>query len=242
MRFLLAVSAVAVVLTTTLSVHAQSPSPPERVADPHADGPGAVDELERLHRDSMRTRRALARSVLIAGLVSVVVGGTLIFVEANDQAWRFAGINTAVFGGVNTVVGLRALHGITREDETWESEGAIAARRTPEGLTRARIHAAIDERRESVGHAINLGLGCAYVGVGGTAILASQLGVDHPKRWLASGIAVGFQAVFLIGLDFVGLARSSSYHRRLVEGFAPSLSITPTSSGSETRFNVTGTF
>ncbi len=112
----------------------------------------------------------------------------------------------------------------------------------PGGLVRARIHAALDERRESVAHAINLGLGCAYAGVGGTAILASRLGVDHPDRWLASGVAIGVQAAFLIGVDFIGVTRSAGFHRAFVEGLAPTLSVAPTSAGSDMRLGLRGTF
>jgi len=201
-----------------------------------------VEALEQTHRDAIHTRRLLADSVLVAGLVSVAGGAALIVPDANDQAWRYAGVNTAIFGAVNTVVGLLALHGIGHEERTWEADDARAARRTPEGLARARIHAALDERRESVGHAINLGLNCAYLGVAGTAVLASQLGVDHPNRWLASGAAIGFQALFLVGIDFIGLVRSAEYHRRFVLGLEPTLAITPTPSGTETRLGVGGRF
>lgn len=248
MRFLLASGAAALALTTAVGAQAQVQVQAQAVDAPVVDDAiprgdeRALEELERVRHESMRTRRTLAYSVLVGGLVSVVAGGALLFVEANDQAWRFAGINTAAFGAINTVVGLRALHGITREEETWGSAEAVAARRTPDGLARARVHAVIDERRESVGHAINFGLGCAYAGVGGTAIVASQLGIDHPNRWLASGIAIGIQSAFLLGVDFIGMTRSGSYHRKLVEGFAPSLSIAPTPSGAETRFAVTGAF
>jgi len=123
--------------------------------------PNAVSEaegLERLHRESIHTRRVLADSVFVAGLVSIAGGGALLVPSGDDQAWRYAGINTAIFGVVNTIVGLLALHGIAAEEATWESDEGLAARRTPEGLARARIHAALDERRESVGHAINLRL------------------------------------------------------------------------------------
>ena len=201
-----------------------------------------VDELERLHRASLGVRRSLADAVLIAGLVSVGGGATLIIPDGSDQALRFAGINTAIFGAVNTIVGALALRGIGREARAWESAEARAARRTPGGLVRARIHAALDERRESVAHAINLGLGCAYAGVGGTAILASRLGVDHPDRWLASGVAIGVQAAFLIGVDFIGVTRSAGFHRAFVEGLAPTLSVAPTSAGSDTRLGIRGTF
>jgi hypothetical protein len=208
--------------------------------------PNAVSEaegLERLHRESIHTRRVLADSVFVAGLVSIAGGGALLVPSGDDQAWRYAGINTAIFGVVNTIVGLLALHGIAAEEATWESDEGLAARRTPEGLARARIHAALDERRESVGHAINLGLDGAYLGVAGTAILASQLGVDHPNRWLASGIAIGVQAVFLVGIDLTGLTRSQIYHRAFVEGLMPTFSVTPAPNGAtETHLGVGGVF
>jgi hypothetical protein len=201
-----------------------------------------ADALEQIHRASLHTRRSLADAVFIAGLVSIAGGGALIVPDGDDQAWRYAGVNTAIFGAVNTVVSLLALHGIAKEEDEWEAEPARAARRTPEGLARARIHAVIDERRESVGHAINLGLNCAYLGIAGTATLASQLGVDHPNRWLASGAAIGFQALFLLGIDFIGLTRSAQYHRAFAEGLAPSLAITPNAAGTEMRAGFGGTF
>ena len=200
--------------------------------------PSEVEALEQTHRDAIETRRLLADSVLVAGLVSVAGGAALMVPDANDQAWRYAGVNTAIFGAVNSVVGLLALSGIRKEERSWETDEARAARRTPEGLARARIHAALDEHRESVGHAVNLGLNCAYLGVAGTAILASQLGVDHPDRWLASGAAIGFQALFLVGVDFIGLTRSRGYHRAYVLGLEPSLAL----SGTETRLGVGGRF
>jgi hypothetical protein len=214
--------------------------PPSVVSD--AEG------VERLHRDTIQTRRLLADSVFVAGLASIAGGGALIIPAGEDQAFRYAGLNTAIFGAVNTIVGLLALHGIAAEEAVWESDELLAARRTPEGLASARIHAALDERRESVGHAVNLGLDGAYLGVAATSLVASQLGVDHPKRWFASGIAIGTQALFLVGIDFVGLARSQMYHRAFVESLMPTFSVTPAttpaggSSGTETRIGVGGTF
>lgn len=222
-----------------------------RPAAAQSMSPSAVSDaesVERTHRDTIRTRRALADSVFVAGLASIAAGGALIVPSGDDQAWRFAGVNTAVFGVVNTIVGLLALHGIAAEEATWESDEGLSARRTPEGLARARVHAALDERRESVGHAVNLGLDGAYLGVAGTSLVASQLGVDHPKRWVASGIAIGVQAVFLVGIDFIGLTRSQTYHRAFVESLLPTFSVSPattaagTGAGTETRLGVGGTF
>lgn len=207
----------------------------------HAEGANTaeVQDLERVHGESITTRRALADTVLVAGLVSVAGGGALIIPDAEDQAFRYAGLNTALFGAINTVVALVALRGIAREEDAWTSSEAAASRRTPDGIRRARAHAAIDEQRESTSHAINLGLGAAYLAVAGTAILASRLGVDHPNRWLGSGIAIGAQAIFLVGIDFIGLRRASHYHRVFVEGLVPGISIGPAEAGSGTQSSLT---
>ncbi len=230
------VAALVLVIPLVVTSHASAQAiPPTAVSD--------AENLERLHRDSIRTRRVLADSVFVAGLVSIAGGGVLLVPSGDDQAWRYAGINTAIFGVVNTIVGVLALHGIAAEEATWESDEGLAARRTPEGLARARIHAALDERRESVGHAINLGLDGAYLGVAGTALLASQFGVDHPNRWLASGVAIGVQAVFLVGIDLTGLTRSQTYHRAFVESLLPTFTVTPAPNGAtETHLGVGGVF
>jgi hypothetical protein len=205
----------------------------------HAD---EVTDVETMHRASIATRRTLADVVLVEGLGSIALGGGLIASDAEDQAFRYAGINTAVFGVVNTIVSLVALHGIAKEEERWESSEAAAARRSPNGLARARIAAAEDEHREGTSHAINLGLSAAYLAVGGTAILASQLGVDHPNRWLGSGIAVGAQALFLVAIDYVGLSRASHYHLAFIVGLAPSVVIVPTARGTDTFLGLGATF
>lgn len=260
MRLLLAGLTVATTLALASGALAQPSLPGQVSAGPPAPLPATSGErgergvendahletLEALHRESLATRRALADTVLVAGLVSLAGGAALVIPDGDDQAWRFAGINTALFGAVNTAVGLLALHGIGREERAWESGAARASRRSPGGLVRARMHAAIDERRESVGRAISLGLDCAYLGVAGTAILASQLDVDHEKRWLASGIAVGVQAAFLLGVDLIGLARSAHFHGAFVDGFSPSFAFVPASGaasyGSELRMGFGGAF
>ena len=203
---------------------------------------GDVPEIERVHRESIATRRALADAVLIVGIGSAAGGAALLVADAEDQAFRFAGLNTAIFGAVNTVVALLALRGIAKEEDAWESPEASARRRTPGGLARARVHAALDERREATSHAINLGLDGAYLGVAGTAILASRLGVEHPSRWLGSGIAIGVQALFLVGVDFIGLRRAAGYHRTFVDGLAPAVSVLPSAAGAEVRLSAGGVF
>ena len=206
--------------------------------------PGVSDvaSLEQIRRESMDTRRFLADAVLLDGLVGIAGGVALMIPDANDQAWRFAGINTAFFGLVNAVVGGIALAGIAREEQAWESDGARAARRTVDGLRSARIHAAIDERRESVAHAMNLGPNCAYLGVAGTSLLASQLGVEHPNRWLGSGVAIGLQAIVLVAIDLTGVTKSQGYHRAILGGFAPTLAVDTSSRGGQVRLGFARSF
>lgn len=191
-------------------------------------------ELEKLHSESIHTRRVLADAVLVDGVVGLAAGGALMIPSSADGAWRFAGINTAIFGTINTIIGIRALIGIGQEERSWQA----IDRSTPAGLLRARLRAAEDERRESVGHAINLGLDCGYIGIGAVAIVASRAGADRPNRWLASGVAIIVQSLFLVAIDWVGLAKSHAYHASFVEGIVPAVSVARTTFGTETLFAV----
>lgn len=199
-----------------------------------------VRSVEEAHRESISTRRTLAHVVLVAGSSSLVGGSALMIPNAEDLAFRFAGINTAIFGAINTVVALLALRGIGQEEAEWESGTASARRRTPDGLARARVYAALDERREATSHAINLGLGAGYLGIGTAAILASRLGVDHPNRWLGSGVAIAGQALFLLAIDYVGLRRASHFHRVFLKGLVPTIGALP--SGTELQMSFRGAF
>ena len=75
-------------LTFATTALAQS-APPAAPADPPE-----VANIEQLHREAIAARRELADAVLVDGLAGIVAGGALIPLDANDQAWRFAGINT----------------------------------------------------------------------------------------------------------------------------------------------------
>lgn len=209
------------------SLLAAGPSLADGPTAPPPTAPAASDadaeRLEALHAESLHTRRVLADAVLLDGIAGLVGGGVLVVPDGDDQAWRYAGANTLLFGAINLVVGLRALIGIGHEELTWSTDSARAARRTPEGLAAARMHAAHDEQREAIGHALNLGLDLAYLGVGGAAVFASESGVSHPLRWRASGIAIGIQSLVLVAIDLVGVVDSRGYHERLIHEFAPSV-------------------
>ena len=99
-----------------------------------------------------------------------------------------------------------------------------------------------DEARESIGHAVNLGLDVAYAAVGATALAASYSGVDHPLRWRATGVAVGAQAIYLLGVDLYGLRQSSRFHGTLLDGLRPDVAFAPTASGVAIAAGVSGRF
>lgn len=171
---------------------------PTAIADPQR-----VAELSRLRRQSIAVRRSLSAGVVSAGILSVVGGVVLVVPETQSGGMRVAGVNTLLFGAVNVVVGSVALAGIRAEEAEWE-EDRIAERKTPDGFQRHLFHALADERREAVSHGINLGLASAYAAASITTIIASQSGVDEPQRWMASGISIGAQALFLLVIDGIG--------------------------------------
>lgn len=233
--------ALVALLVGRASANAQ-PIPPPSTAVTATEISVAADALDAVHRSSICSRRAVQRAILVGGLASIGAGAALMVPDGDDLAWRFAGINTLVFGVVNTLVAIRALLGIAAEERAWEAERARAERRTAHGLARARRHAIADERRESVGHAINLGLDFAYAGIGGALVMASQLGVEHPDRWLASGVAVIIEAAYLGVLDLVGLLRSGSFFDRFLREIAPNLSVAQLDARTVASFGVAGSF
>lgn len=175
-----------------------------------ADEPDGA-QLQELRQKSLETRRELQTSVFSSGIASIAIGVALSIPDDYDQGLRFAGLNTLGFGVVNTIVGGVALAGIAEEAE-WE---ASQAPQTEDDRRRYADRALADESREAWGHGINLGLAGAYAAVGGMALAVSQLNVDHPNRWLGSGIAILTQAAHLATVDMVGSLMARDYERRM---------------------------
>jgi hypothetical protein len=188
-------------------------------------------ELLALRAESLDTRRQLQTSVLTSGLVSIVAGVALAIPNDYDQGLRYAGFNTLGFGVINTIVGGVALYGINKEETDWESGAVEPSPQSPEDYRRYRDHALADESREAWGHGINLGLAGAYAAIGGMAIVVSQLDVDHPNRWLGSGVAIAAQAVHLAVVDLVGSAKAREFEERMRE-IAPAVSYDPANGNS----------
>jgi hypothetical protein len=207
---------------------AAAPTVAERVTTGVRIDRAAHNELVALRKESLDTRRQLQTSVLTSGIVSIVAGVAMAIPDDYDQGIRYAGFNTIGFGVINTIVGGVALAGIDKEETDWESGSVEPEPSTPEDYRRYRDHALSDESREAWGHGINLGLAGAYAAIGGMAIVVSQLDVDHPNRWLGSGIAIATQAVHLAAVDLIGSAKARDFEERMRE-ISPAVSYDPAS-------------
>lgn len=229
--YLVPVLGAAFILGITSRAFGQEPAPgveareaPISASTASAAPREAIAELARLRKTSIATRRSLSIGVVSAGVLSVIGGVVLVIPETHSGASRVAGINTLAFGGVNVIVGAIALAGIRAEEREWEEE-RVGERSTREGLQRHLVHALADERREAVSHGINLGLGVAYTAAGIATVFASQFGVDNPQRWLASGISIGAQGLFLIGIDAIGTIHSGYQYQSIEELLFSSLGL-----------------
>ena len=160
---------------------------------------GELEDVERIYDESVRQRKNLMIALTAGGVVSTIAGVGLMVPEENDQAWRVGGGVTLGFGVVNALLGGFALRGITHEKPI---------------TTRRELLA--QSSREAVVFGVNLGLDLAYLMASATAILASQLGVDNPDRWLAGGVTGAVQAVFLLGIDVAGVLIARRTHERLL--------------------------
>lgn len=179
--------------------------------------------LEPLHAEALADKRRLMYAVLGAGVVSLVGGGALMISDADDQAYRVAGGCAVVFGAIDAAIALTSLRGIRREADAWDQERP--GRNNAARLQAARARWLAAERGEGVAYALNLGLDVAYLSSGLTAVVASQLGVEHPTRWLAGGLSVSVQALFLLGIDLAGLRQASRLQTRLLHDLVPGVSL-----------------
>ena len=56
-------------------------------------------------------------------------------------------------------------------------------------------------------------------------MVASQLGMEHPTRWLAGWLSVSVQALFLLGIDLAGLRQANRLQTRLLHDLVPCVSV-----------------
>jgi hypothetical protein len=138
--------------------------------------------------------------------------------DAQNQAIRVAGGATLAFGAIDVAIGALGLVGLRAAERTFAA--GAAERRTPQGLRAARLKLATAERREAIAYALNLGLDVAYLAGGLVAVGVSRLGVSDPERWLSAGLATTVQALFLLGIDLVGVLTATGAQSRILEAWA----------------------
>jgi hypothetical protein len=200
-------------------------------------------ELDAFDTGEARTSRLKLRTMdalLAGGIVSTLAGAGLMASDRYDQGLRIAGGLSAGFGVVDLVLGAIAIPASVRAEHAFRADRP--SRSTPRGLFEARRKAAADEHADATLFAINLGLDGGYVLAGLAAVTASQLGVDHPDRWLAGGLAVVVEGVFLAGIDLAGTTIAHRRHRAIVESLVPVLSVTPTPTGPKGSTGFAGRF
>jgi hypothetical protein len=224
------------------AARAQEAAPaPAEAAPPSQVSLGAeLAAIEQLHTQAAAQERRLMHAVLGFGVVSVVGGGAMMITDANDQAFRVAGGCTLAFGAIDAVIALVAMNGIGRDARTWDNERL--ARSSAAGLQRARVRWVDKVRGQGVSYALNLGLDVAYLSSGLAAVLASQFVADHSDRWLAGGLSIAAQAVFLVGIDLYGLRYAGRLHKQLLEGLSPSVSLLGNYSEPSVRLGLAGRF
>ena len=164
--------------------------------------PARADDAKAAFEDLTNTDRRLQLTLLGGGAVSVAAGATLCWFSRYDHALQVAGGVTLAFGAADLAAGIA---------------GYLAARRDLRKLGGA----AVDPRdvlrvseKKGVVFAVNLGLDGGFVFAGLTAILASQLNIDHSGRWLAGGVATVTQGLFAAIVDLLGTLASRRAHRR----------------------------
>jgi hypothetical protein len=206
MRRVAALIAAAALVSTAVARAEQPPLEEEAAA------------LEALHDAAHARRVRLSGAVLGWGALSTVAGIALAVPDADNLAWRVAGGATLAFGAIDVVIAALGLVGLRAEERAFAAERA--ARRSPEGLRRARLKMASAERREGIAYAVNLGLDVAYLAGGLLCVGVSRTDVVDPERWLAVGIATTVQALFLAGIDIVGTLTATRVQSRLLDAWA----------------------
>jgi hypothetical protein len=208
---------------------AEAQSTPNEIASSEASARSAFEaEMGRSFAD--RARRGAG--LLVAGLASVAGSIPMWVPDDPDQAYRVGGTTTLVFGAVNAILGGLSLLAVAEDEERFTSPEAATARRSAAGLAQARRDAVAEAHSDTIIYAVNLGLDGLYLGGAVVGVVGSQAGFDdHPDRWLAAGIALGAQALFLTAFDAAAVALTSARHDRLLGGAPLAAMVAPDGHG-----------
>ena len=212
------------------------------VAAPNAS-PMFVDELAAFDAAHARTNRLKLRTMdvlLAGGILSTLAGVGLMVPDSYDQGLRISGALTASFGAINVILGGLSIPNLVKKQRAFEA--SRAARSSPAGLFEAKRQELREQHADVLLFGINLGLDGGYILAGLAAIVASQLGADHPDRWLAGGVATLIQGVFLAGVDTTAMLVANRRHAAVLESIVPLLGFTNTAKGLEGSVGVAGRF
>lgn len=200
-----------------------------------------VEELERLHDEASREERALMQGLVGGALVSAGAGIALLTRDGDDQAFRVAGGVTLGIAALETAVGAMVLLQNGREQARWD--GSRDERRaSAEGYERAARHCIGEYRRKARGYRLMVGVDSAIIAAGAASAVVSRLGVEHPNRWLAGGLAVLAQGVLLLIVDSTGLLQSRRAERGFTGMIVPTASVVGDGTGMAVTAGVAGGF
>jgi hypothetical protein len=201
-------------------------------AQPSQGSANDADGFEALMHRSFDERQHMAVTLLGVALGSMAGGVPMLVPSEPDQAFRVGGVTTMLFGAANLGFAAAALVTLAADRERFDSPGAARARRTPAGLATARLDAVIEAEQDATIYGVNLGLDVLYLSGGILGIVGSQAHFDdHPNRWLAAGIAITAQALFLGSYDATGVALNGARHAALLRALAPTPTISPNPAG-----------
>ena len=201
------------------------------------------NELAAFDAQHARTTRLKLRTMnvlLAGGILSTLAGIGLMVPDGYDQGLRISGALTASFGAINVILGGLSIPNLVKKQRAFEA--ARNARATPAGLLEAKRQDLRDQHADVLLFGINLGLDGGYILAGLAAILASQLGADHPDRWLAGGVATVIQGVFLAGVDTSAMIIANRRHAVILQSILPVLGVANTPTGLQGSIGFAGRF
>ena len=173
--------------------------------------------LRGIRRRSWRARRRYGWALLGWGLASVAVGTTLAIVEREDPRLLWAGLTTAMFGGIDAGLAFPLLDLRGRARRELEA-GRFGAYDASESLAEVREGALRAELRSGQVFALNTGLDVFYLAAGALLWGFGAVGFDDPtneERLIGAGAAMVTQSVFLLVADIIHWRLANRHAREI---------------------------
>jgi len=179
------------------SVRAQRSPELNLAIQPDSGAEKALGELRELKLSIRDGRRTAGFWLLGVGLASTLGGATLAIAGHEQHALLAAGITTASFGVVNSLLTFGLLDLSEAQLRRIESE------RDPRQFAQLREAELVAQLESGQFFAVNTGLDVFYIATG--ALLCAIAAVrSEPDRWeLGAGVATMGQGLFLLAFDIV---------------------------------------